>query len=78
MAKYFSTAISKICNLKYQEAKSVADQMVDVVEITFPDVKLNLQEPFEMGKYNFCFRKQKFVKLHSRNYVLKNYSSLKI
>ena len=50
MAKYFRKTISQICHLKYEEAKFVANQMVDVVEIAFPDVIRNLQEPYEMGK----------------------------
>ena len=28
MAKYFTQAISKICHLKYEEAKFVAEQMI--------------------------------------------------
>ena len=51
MAKYFRKTISQICHLKYEEAKFLANQMVDVVEIAFPDVIRNLQEPYEMGKY---------------------------
>jgi len=50
MAKYFRKTISQICHLKYEEAKFVANQMVDVVEIAFPDVIRNLQEPYEMAK----------------------------
>jgi len=50
MAKYFTQAISKICHLKYEEANFVAEQMIDAVEIAFPDVKLNLQRPYEMAK----------------------------
>ena len=50
MAKYFRKIISQICHLKYEEAKFLANQMVDVVEIAFPDVIRNLQEPYEMGK----------------------------
>ena len=50
MAKYFTQAISKICHLKYEEANFVAEQMIDAVEIAFPDVKRNLQRPYEMAK----------------------------